>query len=180
MVAGSILPVALHRNRLYFLFGKENPLESSAKGWSDFGGGCEKGETPLTTAIREGAEELTGFLGTRKTIKKRIDRYGYYPLTVGTYHIHVIPVSYDSDLPFYYNENHELLWEKLNHAFLKKTMLFEKIEIQWFSIAQMKKKVKSFRSFYQLFVPIIAANEQKIREKLFRSRSRKTMKSNIV
>ena len=61
MVAGSILPVAIHKNQLYFLFGKENPMEDSAKGWSDFGGKMENGETPYTAALREGSEELTGF-----------------------------------------------------------------------------------------------------------------------
>jgi len=69
MVAGSILPVTIHNNKLYFLFGKENPMEDSAKGWSDFGGGVENGETPFSTAMREGGEELTGFLGDGKNVK---------------------------------------------------------------------------------------------------------------
>jgi predicted NUDIX family NTP pyrophosphohydrolase len=63
MVAGSILPITIHNNKLYFLFGKENPMEDSAKGWSDFGGRVDAGETPFTAALREGGEELTGFLG---------------------------------------------------------------------------------------------------------------------
>ena len=42
MVAGSILPVAYYKNKLYFLFGKENPMEDSSKGFSDFGGGVIK------------------------------------------------------------------------------------------------------------------------------------------
>ena len=44
MVAGSILPVTIHNDKLYFLFGKENPSEKSAKGWSDFGGRLENKE----------------------------------------------------------------------------------------------------------------------------------------
>ena len=37
MVAGSILPVSFNdKNQLCFLFGKENPMEDSAKGFSDF------------------------------------------------------------------------------------------------------------------------------------------------
>mgnify|MGYP005661278921 FL=1 len=70
MVAGSILPMAIHNNKLYFLFGKENPLEKSAKGWSDFGGRLENSETPFSAAIREGSEELTGFLG--KSLQRRL------------------------------------------------------------------------------------------------------------
>ena len=178
MVAGSILPVALHRGRLYFLFGKENSLEDSAKGWSDFGGGCEKGESPLETAQREGAEELTGFLGTRETVKKRMRKFGYHLITVGTYHIHVVPVAYDPDLPFYYNQNHELLWNRLNRHFLKKTMLFEKIEIQWFSESQIKKQTSIFRPFYRDFLPILLANCKHIHAKLFRNKTNRTLKNN--
>ena len=71
MVAGSILPVALNENgELCFLFGKENPMEDSAKGYSDFGGRLEKGETPYEGALREGSEELTGFLGNKKQLRK--------------------------------------------------------------------------------------------------------------
>ena len=90
MVAGSILPVALHKNELYFLFGKENPLENSAKGYSDFGGRLEKNETPYRGALREGSEELTGFLGNKNELNKLIKKNGgVFPLKVGTYHVHI-------------------------------------------------------------------------------------------
>jgi 8-oxo-dGTP pyrophosphatase MutT (NUDIX family) len=70
MPAGSILPVCIHKNQLYFLFGKENKFEDSSPGWADFGGGCEPNETPYQTAMREGSEELTGFLGSPSDLKK--------------------------------------------------------------------------------------------------------------
>ena len=86
MVAGSILPITIHNNKLYFLFGKENSMEDSAKGWSDFGGGCENGENPFKTALREGGEELTGFLGDGKNIKTLIKKSGgTYNITHNTY-----------------------------------------------------------------------------------------------
>ena len=66
MVAASILPITIHKNQLLFLFGKENELEDSAKGWSDFGGRVDPGETIFQGALREGSEELTGFLGNNK------------------------------------------------------------------------------------------------------------------
>ena len=44
MVAASLLPITIYKNKLYFLFGKENDMEDSAKGWSDFGGRVEKDE----------------------------------------------------------------------------------------------------------------------------------------
>jgi len=47
---------------LNFIFGKEwdRPNET-ARGWADFGGGHEKRETPIATAVREGAEEMSVF-----------------------------------------------------------------------------------------------------------------------
>ena len=45
MVAASILPITIHNNQLHFLFGKENSMEDSAKGWSDFGGRVDHGES---------------------------------------------------------------------------------------------------------------------------------------
>ena len=39
-MGGGILPVALHNNKLYFLFGKET-FNLSSPGWSDFGGSTE-------------------------------------------------------------------------------------------------------------------------------------------
>ena len=76
MVAGSILPVALHNGKLHFLFGKENPMEDSSKGFSDFGGRMDEGETPYIAAIREGSEELTGFLGNKTELETLITKNG--------------------------------------------------------------------------------------------------------
>jgi 8-oxo-dGTP pyrophosphatase MutT (NUDIX family) len=150
MVAGSILPVAWHNGQLYFLFGKENPLETSAKGFSDFGGGVEGNETPYQTALREGGEELTGFLGDGVLLEKVIrKRGGVYKITVGTYHIHIFCAEYDPNLPRYYNANHRFLWDRMDHQLLKKTCLFEKIEIAWMTPADMRKRIKEFRPFYQ-------------------------------
>jgi 8-oxo-dGTP pyrophosphatase MutT (NUDIX family) len=163
MVAGSILPITIYKNKVYFLFGKENPLENSAKGWSDFGGGCEKDETPLQTAMREGGEELTGFLGDEKTIKEMIKKNGgIYKFSHNDYHIHMFYMEYDENLPKYYNNNHRFLWERMDHNVLNKTKLFEKIEIQWFSLTDMKNKRSQFRPFYQEIVDAILDDSKNI------------------
>ncbi len=163
MVAGSILPVALYKKKLYFLFGKENPLERDAKGWSDFGGGVEKDETPFDTAMREGGEELTGFLGDGKQIREWVKQVGYYPITVDTYHVHVIPTGYDPKLPVYYNNNHKFLWERMDQKMLKKTKLFEKIEIGWFTEEDMRNRRREFRGFYREIVDQILVHSKEIR-----------------
>ena len=65
-MGAGILPVALYRGTLYLLLGQErhNSL------WSDFGGSSHKRETPFKTAIREGTEELNGFLGTEEEMEE--------------------------------------------------------------------------------------------------------------
>jgi len=163
MVAGSILPVTIYNGKLLFLFGKENPLEADAKGWSDFGGGVEKNETPYKTALREGGEELTGFLGDGKQLQKLITRNGgIFKLVHNTYHVHIFYLEYDENLPKYYNLNHQFLWNRMDNKLLSKTKLFEKIEIDWFSINDMQSRKKEFRSFYQEIVDLFLSNENQI------------------
>ena len=72
-MGGSILPVTLHNGKIYFLFGKERDIDENP-GWSDFGGCTNKGETFMQTAIREGREELTGFLGSDSDIRKMLNK----------------------------------------------------------------------------------------------------------
>jgi len=179
MVAGSILPVALHNNQLYFLFGKENPLEDSAKGFSDFGGGVENNESPFDTAMREGGEELTGFLGDGQDIRKHVAKTGCHTITVDTYHVHIVPFQYDERLPFYYNNNHRFLWERMDKQLLNRSKLFEKIEIQWFTPDQMRKRRREFRPFYRKIVSKFLEEMPAIRAFVTKSqgkRKNKTMK----
>jgi len=150
MVAGSILPIAFHNKKLYFLFGKENPMEDSSPGFSDFGGGVEKGETPYQTALRECSEEISGFFGDKASIAKMIQKHGgFYPVSYNDYHIHIVLIDYDENLPLYYNQNHRFLWERMNQTILNDSKLFEKIEIDWFSLKDIKRRKKEFRGFYQ-------------------------------
>jgi 8-oxo-dGTP pyrophosphatase MutT (NUDIX family) len=165
MVAASILPVSIYKNKLYFLFGKENPMEDSAKGWSDFGGRCDKGETLYQTALREGSEELTGFLGNNKELSNTIKQNGgTFKITHNDYHIHLFFLPYDENLPKYYNYNHKFLWEKMDKKLLNKTKLFEKIEIQWFSTDDIVKQRGKFRNFYQEITDIFIRNKQDIQD----------------
>lgn len=165
MVGASILPVSIHNNELHFLFGKENQREKSAPGFSDFGGRCENGESIYQAALREGAEELTGFLGNEHTLRKKIhENGGYYKLSTEQYHVHIFLVDYDPNLPLYYNNNHSYLWKQTNNS-LNNSLnkhLFEKIEIQWFTIGDMLKKRSKFRNFYRKIVDNIIGNKNNI------------------
>ena len=118
MVAGSILPIALNeKGELCFLFGKENPMEDSAKGFSDFGGSVESGETVITTAYREGSEELSGFLGTPSAIQKLIKkRGGFHKMVINDYHIHIFSMEYDVNLPKYFTNFHKSVLSAIDYV----------------------------------------------------------------
>jgi 8-oxo-dGTP pyrophosphatase MutT (NUDIX family) len=160
MPAGSILPVCIHKNQLYFLFGKENKFEDSSPGWADFGGGCEPNETPYQTAMREGSEELTGFLGSPSDLKK----YDTITFSHNDYHVHIIHVPYNETLVDCYNKNHDFLWKRMDNQLLSKSKLFEKEKIQWFSVNDMMKQKKIFRHFYREIVDILYEQRHQIRK----------------
>lgn len=153
MVASSILPVTIYNNKIYFLFGKENEYEDSAKGFSDFGGRVEANETIVSTYLREGAEELSGFLGDENAIKNLIKKNGgTYNLSHNNYHVHIFYLKYDPNMIDYYNNSYKFVWNRMDKKLLNDSKLFEKQEIKWFSIRDMKKQIKTFRSFYQEIV----------------------------
>lgn len=163
MTGSSVLPVTIHKGKLLFLFGKENPNEISAKGFSDFGGGVEKGEDIYETALREGGEELTGFLGDSEDIRKLIScNGGIYKISHNDYHCHLFYIPYDQNLVTYFNFNHRFLWERLDKNILSKSKLFEKIEIEWFTIQNIKKRLSEFRSFYRDIALKIVGKEKEI------------------
>jgi hypothetical protein len=172
MPASSILPVAYYKNKLYFLMGKENPMEDSAKGFSDFGGSIDAGETALHSAIRECSEELTGFLGEPRDIRSHIKRnggvfkllYTYPEDPTRTYLVHIVHMEYDPMLPVYYNQNHAFLWKRMNKKMLNDSKLFEKIQIEWICECDLDKYMPKYRPFYREIVKQIHTQIPKIRE----------------
>jgi hypothetical protein len=161
MVAASILPVTWKDGELHFLFGKENELEDSAKGFSDFGGGVESGESIRETAFREGAEELCGFLGDAASVKRLVHSCGgLFPIVhhhtgkdgkPTTYTMHIFFMAYDPCMTDYYNRQHKFLWNRMDKHALNRSKLFEKQEIRWFSASSLRRPsvLKLFRGFYR-------------------------------
>jgi 8-oxo-dGTP pyrophosphatase MutT (NUDIX family) len=156
-MGAGILPTTIYKNKLYFLFGKENKYEDTAPGFSDFGGGTDNKETYMETAIREGGEELTGFLGSDEDLKKMLERNGTYNIDNKTphgsiYRVHIFPMTYDPLLPFYYNNNQRFLQKRLEPEVIKKTKIFEKEEIRWVCVDEIKKMKPQFRFFFKPLV----------------------------
>ena len=155
-----IQPVAIFKNKLYFLFGKENQY-ADTPGWSDFGGGIDKGETALKTAVREAQEELTGFLGGDKEIKRLLGK-GTYNLKHNDYQMFICQLDYDETLPFYYNNNQRFLQKRLDPKLLEKSKIFEKSEIKWVCVDDLKKMRPQFRSYFAEISDILLEKKEEI------------------
>ena len=182
-MGGSILPVTIHNNKIYFLFGKERDIDENP-GWSDFGGGSDKGETLFQTAVREGGEEMTGFLGSSVDIKQLLNKHGTYNIDYKsegytTYRCHIFPMIYDEKLPFYYNNNQQFLQKRLDQKIIRDTKIFEKTQIKWFSFDEIKKDMKQFRSFYQNIVHLILGNKSAIEGFVNKSFKKTKLKNSV-
>jgi ADP-ribose pyrophosphatase YjhB (NUDIX family) len=189
MVAASILPIAFHNGEIYFLFGKENEMEDSAKGFSDFGGRVEGRETLMQTALREGSEEMCGFFGGPEQLKARIKRGGgTYKIAYTndeksksshSYNVHVFQTDFDENLPVYFTNNHRFLWKCMDKHLLNDSKLFEKQEIRWFSPTELRRgNVRGlFRPFYREILDLVLEHESKIRAFFTGKKMNKTRKN---
>jgi transcription termination factor NusB len=167
-MGAGILPTTIIKGKLYFLFGKENKY-ADTPGFSDFGGGTEKGESYIDTAVREGGEELTGFLGSDQDLKKMIKSRGTFNIDYQNnghhqvYRMHILPFPHDTALPHYYNNNQKFLQKRLDPEVIKKSKIFEKSEICWICVDELLKRRSEFRSYFQNIVDLILANKDIIK-----------------
>jgi len=159
-MGGGILPVAKHNGKIYFLVG----LEEDGKLWSDFGGSSDKNESPYQTAIREGYEELNGFLGSKTNLQKMVSKNIILKLKFDKYTTFLFKTSYDESLPQYFNAHHKFLKTNLPQIINKKGY-YEKSCIQWMTLREIKENKYKFRTFYQPIIDFILHNEQEISDK---------------
>jgi 8-oxo-dGTP pyrophosphatase MutT (NUDIX family) len=162
-MGAGILPISSINGRLFFLFGKE--AESHL--WSDFGGGKENNESDFETAIREGSEELNGFLGSGENLRKMVETNNILTIHYEKYKIFLFIIKYDRNLPIYFKNNYEFI--KNSHLFKevkKNDGLFEKEEIKWFCLKDMEKQSKNFRMFYRPILKIIMREYDTLLDKI--------------
>jgi hypothetical protein len=162
-MGAGILPTTIYKGKLYFLFGKENKY-ADTPGFSDIGGGQDGKENFMEAAIREGTEELTGFLGSEKDLAKMLKKNGTYNIDFNEnkYRMHIFPMNYDPMLPFYYNNNARFLERKLDPKIIQESKIFEKSEIKWFCIDDLHKMRKQFRSYFQPTLATLKEQEKNI------------------
>ena len=158
-MGGGVLPVAFHKGKVYFLFGRE----AFDGKWSDFGGGKEGNETPFRTAIREGCEELNGFLGCKAELERRVKGNMIKRITHMQFHTYLFELSYDENLPIYFTNNSTFIKQRLPHLVDKKG-LFEKSEIAWMTVSDIRRNHNLFRPFYKGVLREIMSAEKEIRK----------------
>ena len=183
-MGAGILPTTIHNGKLYFLFGKEGKYEDSAPGFSDFGGGTDNSESFLETAVREAGEEFTGFLGNDAEVRKMLRRCGTYNIdykTDGhkTYRMHIFPFEYNHWLPYYYNNNQRFLQKRLDQKVFKTSKIFEKAEIRWVPVDDLKKMRPQFRSYFQNIVDMMLAQKESIKSFIEKCSKKSTKKKTL-
>jgi len=165
-MGAGILPTAIHNGKLFFLFGKENKYETSAPGFSDFGGGTDHQESFLETAVREAGEELTGFLGTPIEIRKMLKKGTFIidNMSEGhnTYRMYIFFYPFNPWLPHFYNNNQLFLQKHLPAQIIKTTKIFEKERIEWICIDELHKRRPQFRHYFRSIVDQIIEKKQEI------------------
>lgn len=143
-MGAGILPMTVIKGSLFFLLGREK-----SGYWCDFGGTSNINESNINTAIREGYEELDGFFGNKKQLKKivtnnlvsvyKTDRYTTFCFYVKCENI--------IQLPYYFNNHRKFLDTEIEYK--DKEGIFEKTEIKLFSITDLQKDNSIIRPFYR-------------------------------
>ena len=185
MVGSGVILVALNKGKVYYLFGKESSMERDKKcHWGDFGGSRKPGEDLLDTTTREGAEELNGFFGSKVDFEKYILKNKIDEVAYDKRYTYLVRAQYDERLPYYFSNNYKFICEYLKgHVDHPSNGLFEKSEIRWFTIEELKRDRNIFRDYFRNIIDIIVYNHPKTLSKMKGSvsyRVGKTMKSTRV
>jgi hypothetical protein len=79
------------------------------------------------------------------------------------YRMHIFPFEYNHWLPHYYNNNQRFLQKRLPEKVFKTTKIFEKAEIRWVCVDELKKMRPQFRSYFQNMVDMMLNQKESIK-----------------
>jgi len=157
-MGAGILPIALYNGAIYLLLGQErNNL------WSDFGGSSNKNEKPYKTAIREGYEELNGFLGDINELENRVNSNLILSISYDKYTTYIFNIEYDEKLPFYFSNLNSFIEINADDKIKKDDNgLFEKKKLQWLKIKEYKtnNNILPLRPWYKPILDSVTKNEK--------------------
>lgn len=171
IIGSGVLPIAIKNEEIYALLGRENNDGSSNNTWCGFGGGTDKGETIIETAIREFMEETMAIIMSREEIEniirynkddRLIARYVIRDPNIKPYVENVILINYDDELPILFSRVYQQ-FNRCNKLINKSCQtgqcniigidigktclpLFEKDEIGWFKLEEIIKLAEDQKS----------------------------------
>ena len=156
-MGAGVLPIALYKGTLFLLLGQERHNNL----WCDFGGSTINGEKPYKTAIREGTEELNGFLGNENDFETIVTCNMILSITFDRYTSYIFKTNYDEKLPLYFTNVNNFaevyLKDKINikdNIDIKHNGLFEKKQIQWFPLSEFREN--NLRDMFRKhYIPIL-------------------------
>lgn len=150
-MGAGILPVTLIKGSLFFLLGREHHHNNY---WCDFGGSANFEESAFETGIREGYEELGGFLGNKNELESLVTNNLIslcYTKRYTTFVFYVKPQLL-CPLPYYFNNNRKFLENELILDY-KKEGLFEKNQVKLFNKKDILVEYEHIRPFYRKILP---------------------------
>lgn len=158
-MGAGVLPIAINKGKIYFLFSREYIKGDADPGlWSDFGGSEEIFENNKETAIRECYEEANGILGSMEIIKKLVSN-SVISISINRYKTYIVLIEYNKDLPKKFRKKF-LNVKKTKPELIYKDGFFEKDMIKWVSYEDLNKYRKQifFRPWYKKFINYIIKN----------------------
>lgn len=152
-MGGGILPIAIHKNKIYCLFAREYIYAKHNAGlWSDFGGSKHKGETGKQTALREGFEESNGLFGTKSDVKKLLDKKLIDIINVrDEYLCCLVLIDYDKELETKFRKDF-LKMKKENPKKIDKDGLYEKDMVRWIELDKLEDFYKCLKKNFKSVV----------------------------
>jgi 8-oxo-dGTP pyrophosphatase MutT (NUDIX family) len=178
-MGAGVLPYAMVRGKPMFLFGKEQATNDTP-GWADFGGGAEGKETDRAIALREWYEETSGVFGSFAKYKRLFERGLVRTFTNASrqYTVFLVRVPYDPSLATHYNRVSDFFERSALDTRATKG-LFEKARMEWFDVADMRRRKGQFRTYYQELVGMVVDwAERKRRTRKNRMRSSRVRRTN--
>ncbi len=156
-MAAGILPIAENNGHSYLLFSREFLKRKGKEDWRDFGGHRENNETKEQTAIREGWEETSGFLGKEKDIKNLIQNNLIKKIVSKNYTIFIVEINYDKELPKKFREHFKKMYKK-DKTKICKDGFYEKDKLKWIRVDKLPEHYPIFLPWYRKIVKQIHKN----------------------
>ena len=80
------------------------------------------------------------------------------------YRMFIFPYEYDEKLPFYFNNNRKFLRSNLDENVIKNTTIFEKAEIKWIALKDLKNKRNEFRHYFRNIIDKMISEKDDIQK----------------